>query len=86
MALKRMSLEELLEMLKSGRVCNINSYYMEMFIRYLEELKVTRKALELMAEELVSTKNSINRPGRYAKECHSQNWWVEHYLQKAREE
>lgn len=49
--MKDLSLEELLEMLKSGKVGNINSYYMGMFIRCLEELKRFRDTFSLIYEE-----------------------------------
>ena len=81
MTLEDMTLDELLEMLKSGRVGNINHYYMGMFIRYLEELKATRKALEMACDNFNGRNCPVHKRCPEDKDC--KDCCVDYFLIKA---
>lgn len=91
-----MTSEELLTKLKAGDVFNVNEVYSEMYIAYLEELQVYKKALKLMSEELAFNKHCTCHPYCYIKEiekdctfveeCHNSKWLFDYYLQKVRED
>ncbi len=88
-----MTSKELLTKLKAGDVFNVNEVYSEMYITYLEELELYKKALVLACNEIRDRGCSYYEAGSsYCKancELHSvctNNNYEGYFLQKAVEE